>query len=53
MVPGAPESEWEDESEIAACWHKACPTLKTIILPKGVVWGYADGRWVSLQDSSW
>ncbi|KAG9312520.1 hypothetical protein JVU11DRAFT_6915 [Chiua virens] len=48
MAPGSLSTE--DESEIATLWHKACPTLQTIILPKGVVWGYADGQWVSLQD---
>jgi len=28
----------DEESEIAKMWHKACPTLRTIILPKGKVW---------------
>lgn len=42
----------EDEAEIATVWGKACPTLETIILPKGTVWGSVDGRWVSLQDTS-
>jgi len=27
-----------DESMIAKQWHKSCPTLKTIILPRGRVW---------------
>ena len=27
-----------DESAIAKQWHRSCPTLKTIILPKGRVW---------------
>ena len=27
-----------DESRIAKQWHQACPTLRTIILPKGRVW---------------
>lgn len=27
-----------DEADIAKQWHRACPTLKTIILPKGKVW---------------
>ncbi|KAG8215746.1 hypothetical protein J3R82DRAFT_7644 [Butyriboletus roseoflavus] len=48
MAPGSFSSD--NESEIATLWHKACPTLKTIILPKGIVWGYVDGQWVSLQD---
>lgn len=53
MAPGACASENEaDEAEVAVAWHGACPTLKTIILPQGVVWGRVDGRWVSLQDGS-
>lgn len=28
----------EDEGRIAKMWHRACPTLRTIILPKGKVW---------------
>ncbi|PPQ75948.1 hypothetical protein CVT26_005851 [Gymnopilus dilepis] len=27
-----------DEAHIAKVWHRACPSLKTIILPKGKVW---------------
>lgn len=50
MAPGTLSSE--NESEIATLWGRACPTLRTIILPKGVVWGSVDGRWVSLQDVS-
>ncbi|KAF9555928.1 hypothetical protein CPC08DRAFT_711601 [Agrocybe pediades] len=29
---------YDEEGEIAKMWHKACPTLRTIILPKGKVW---------------
>lgn len=35
----------EDEGEIARSWSKACPTLRTIILPKGKVWFERDGQW--------
>ncbi|KAI1789905.1 hypothetical protein LXA43DRAFT_974021 [Ganoderma leucocontextum] len=35
----------EDEGEIARTWSKACPTLRTIILPKGKVWFERDGKW--------
>lgn len=35
----------EDEGEIARSWSKACPTLRTIILPKGKVWFERDGKW--------
>jgi len=31
-----------DESQIAKQWHRACPTLRTIILPKGRVWFQGD-----------
>ncbi|KAH9895746.1 hypothetical protein C8Q73DRAFT_689273 [Cubamyces lactineus] len=36
----------EDEGEIARTWGKACPTLRTIILPKGKVWFERDGKWM-------
>ncbi|RDX50776.1 hypothetical protein OH76DRAFT_441857 [Lentinus brumalis] len=35
----------EDEGQIARAWSKACPTLRTIILPKGKVWFERDGQW--------
>ncbi|KZT01850.1 uncharacterized protein LAESUDRAFT_706886 [Laetiporus sulphureus 93-53] len=35
----------EDEHGVATYWHKSCPTLKTIILPKGQVWFLQEGRW--------
>ena len=31
-------SSTEEEQDIAKLWHHWCPTLKTIILPKGKVW---------------
>ena len=33
-----------DEAEVAAQWHQACPTLKTIILPEGRVWFQSQGK---------
>ncbi len=41
----AGSSSIEDEGEIARTWSKACPTLRTIILPKGKVWFERDGKW--------
>ena len=38
-------SSTADEEEIAALWSKACPTLRTIILPKGKVWFEREGKW--------
>jgi len=38
-------ASFDDEHEIAALWHQSCPTLKTIILPKGQVWFERDGHW--------
>ncbi|KAF9530673.1 hypothetical protein CPB83DRAFT_850088 [Crepidotus variabilis] len=38
----ADESNPVDESRIAKQWHRACPTLRTIILPKGKVWFQGD-----------
>ncbi|KAH7918720.1 hypothetical protein BV22DRAFT_1024101 [Leucogyrophana mollusca] len=49
MAPGVPDSA-EDERAVAAAWHRACPTLKTIILPKGVVWFRRDDKWASWND---
>jgi len=43
MAPGSTTTQ--DEEKIARCWHQACPTLKTIILPKGKVWFERDGKW--------
>lgn len=43
MAPG--EDIIYDEASIAACWHEACPTLQTIILPKGQLWFRRDGKW--------
>ena len=31
-----------DEVNIAKDWHRACPSLRTIILPKGSVWFQGD-----------
>jgi hypothetical protein len=36
--PVSVEAGDADEADIAKQWHRACPTLKTIILPKGKVW---------------
>jgi len=36
-----------DEQSIASLWHESCPTLKTIILPNGIVWFQKDGEWAS------
>ena len=38
MAASRNETSNIDESAIAKQWHRFCPTLKTIILPKGRVW---------------
>ncbi|KAF9815232.1 hypothetical protein IEO21_04679 [Rhodonia placenta] len=38
-------ARFDEEGEIVKQWHKSCPTLKTIILPKGQVWFERDGKW--------
>jgi hypothetical protein len=38
MAASPDETSNIDESAIAKQWHRFCPTLKTIILPKGRVW---------------
>ncbi|KAI0048164.1 hypothetical protein FA95DRAFT_1540264 [Auriscalpium vulgare] len=47
MASGEPEYELADEADVAADWGRACPTLRTIILPKGGVWFPRDGQWTS------
>jgi len=38
-----------DERDIARLWHRSCPTLRTIILPKGNVWFEQEGNWAPLD----
>lgn len=38
--------ESDDESAVARSWAKACPTLRTVILPQGKVWFERGGQWV-------
>ncbi|KAH9939660.1 uncharacterized protein BXZ73DRAFT_43522 [Epithele typhae] len=45
MVATTEDSSMEDEEKMAESWAKACPTLRTIILPKGKVWFLRDGKW--------
>lgn len=35
-----------DEASLAERWHEACPTLQTIILPKGQLWFRRGEKWV-------
>ncbi|KAF8258501.1 hypothetical protein EI94DRAFT_1754513 [Lactarius quietus] len=47
MATGASCYELDDEAKVAEHWARACPTLTTIILPKGRVWfASSAGRWV-------
>jgi hypothetical protein len=38
MASGVSRYELDDEAKVAEHWARACPTLTTIILPKGRVW---------------
>ncbi|KAF5375848.1 hypothetical protein D9615_008238 [Tricholomella constricta] len=38
-----------EEQAIAKLWHRWCPTLKTIILPRGRVWFEGRSEWSSLD----
>ncbi|PSR74509.1 hypothetical protein PHLCEN_2v9806 [Hermanssonia centrifuga] len=42
---GSPPCTIDDERRVAGVWSKACPTLQTIILPKGQVWYESEGIW--------
>ena len=38
--------ELDDEATVAEQWASACPTLTTIIIPKGRVWSVgSEGKW--------
>lgn len=52
FIPPNTESSVDDEGVVATTWHKACPTLKTIILPRGMVWALTNGKWVCLDDDT-
>jgi len=46
IASGASCYELDDEATVAEQWARACPTLTTIILPKGRVWfAGSEGRW--------
>ena len=48
MASGVSRYELHDEATVAERWARACPTLTTIILPKGRVWfASSAGRWVN------
>ncbi|KAG0704099.1 hypothetical protein DFH29DRAFT_913651 [Suillus ampliporus] len=51
MAPALSSAPFNDEKSIAEAWSKACPTLQTIILPKGLVWFQRDENWACLRDS--
>lgn len=49
MASGDSCYELDDEATVAERWANACPTLTTIILPKGRVWfAGRTGGWVHL-----
>jgi len=45
FMTGGVTATTDDELSVAKRWAKACPTLRTIILPKGKVWFQRDGTW--------
>jgi len=46
IASGASCYELDDEATVAEKWARACPTLSTIILPKGRVWfAGSEGKW--------
>jgi hypothetical protein len=47
IAGGVSAYELDDEAAVAERWARACPTLATIILPKGRVWFVgSSGSWV-------
>jgi hypothetical protein len=47
VAASSPESiaDNDDDQKIAEMWYTHCPTLKTIILPRGTVWCNKEGKW--------
>jgi len=43
MAASSNESSSIDEVKVAKDWYRACPTLRSIILPKGSVWFKGEG----------
>ncbi|TFK38460.1 hypothetical protein BDQ12DRAFT_630977 [Crucibulum laeve] len=50
MAASSEGSTRNEECIIARQWHESCPTLQTIILPKGRVWFQGTDDWASLDD---
>ncbi|KAF6756721.1 hypothetical protein DFP72DRAFT_275018 [Ephemerocybe angulata] len=56
VATSSEESSVAEEQEIAEKWHEECPTLRTIILPRGRVWFQkparisSDRNWECLED---
>ena len=42
----------DDERLVVTAWTKACPSLKTVILPKGQMWYEREGKWVCGMDDA-
>lgn len=36
----------DEERQVVSAWTSACPSLKTVILPKGQMWYEREGKWV-------
>ncbi|KAI0065176.1 hypothetical protein BV25DRAFT_1822292 [Artomyces pyxidatus] len=45
MASGDPAYDLGDEAGVATDWATACPSLRTIILPKGKMWFRKEGIW--------
>ncbi|EKM51232.1 uncharacterized protein PHACADRAFT_177898 [Phanerochaete carnosa HHB-10118-sp] len=48
--PGADAFTVERERAVVVAWARACPTLRTVILPMGQVWYTEDGAWRCYAD---
>ncbi|KAH8105302.1 hypothetical protein BXZ70DRAFT_516798 [Cristinia sonorae] len=46
LMTGGTPPDSGDESVVTRAWAKACPTLRTIILPQGKVWFERNGNWL-------
>ncbi|KAG6334822.1 hypothetical protein ID866_4274 [Astraeus odoratus] len=55
LIQDSPDvgSSLDDEGTVVALWHQACPTLKTVILPGGIIWALKSGEWLSWRDDAY
>jgi hypothetical protein len=49
MVAPPMLSTTEENQNLVTLWHKECPTLEAVILPKITIWAESNGSWLCLD----